>query len=729
MADIYRTFPPLSGGNAQWGFNNPAGTVLRQGFFGDPPAPSGIVSGAGTSAGSATASAVGEAVTSGGGSNPTTIMGAAAIWYADAAQPGLAPNADGSGTLSDGGPVRFLPGLAGPNAATTDNAREAIYRAGGGDPYIEGDAGSQLRANLSRAAGVFYAIIRVQFRGTGTQFDQPFTVATDTATFYNGTAWGNVKLNPFLSPVDARFEVGTGTEPASQDAPRNTWHTIEVYGTATLNGLAVNGATFVTASRSAVFPATAYIDLFNSVDGGSVSPGVPTWFRRGAVLNAIPDATQRAALLTWATDGDPGGGGTIASGAGTAAGTATASAAGASTRAASGTSAGAATVAATGRAIISAAGTSAGTATASAVGATAGTINSGAGSAAGSATVAAVGASTRAASGSAAGAATVAASGASTAASSGASAGIATAAATGRATAQATGSAAGVGAANGTGAAVVAATGSAAGVATVSGVSPGGSINSGAGSAAGAATAQATGVTIRTGAGSSAGVATVTAIGASIRAAAGASAGVATVSAIGRATFAAIGAAAGIAAANATGRPIVAATGAAGGTGAASGTGSATAAAVGAAAGLATAQAVGVAVIPDAFTPQFTVEGFWLQATVQGSFGAQTVPGQWPVTQVDGQFGQTTVQGVWPDFEIDGNWRVGWTARRSRYWSRSHRRARSHRWSAERRLPLPKALMAWSWRRIPAPSPGQTPSRCSSGLMISMRAFMASRCG
>lgn len=244
------------------------------------------------------------------GSNPTTIMGSAALWYVDAAQPGLAPNADGSGTLTDGGPVRFLPGLAGPNAVTTDTAREAIYRAGSGDPYIEGDAGSQLRATLARAAGDFYAIMRVQFRGTGTQFDQPFTIATDTNTFYNGTAWADVKLNPFLSPTDARFEVGTGTEPTSQDAPRDTWHTIEVYGTATENGLAVNGATFVTGSRSAAFPATAYIDLFNSVDGGAVSPGVPTWFRRGAVLNAIPDSTQRAALLTWATDGDTGGSGT-----------------------------------------------------------------------------------------------------------------------------------------------------------------------------------------------------------------------------------------------------------------------------------------------------------------------------------------------------------------------------------------------------------------------------------
>jgi hypothetical protein len=78
----------------------------------------------------------------------------------------------------------------------------------------------------------------------------------------------------------------------------------------------------------------------------------------------------------------------------------------------------------------------------------------------------------------------------------------------------------------------------------------------------------------------------------------------------------------------------------------------------GAAAGIATAQAVGVAVIPDAFTPQFTVQGFWLSATVQGSFGPAAVHGQWPATQVQGQFGQTTVQGVWPDFEIDGNWRV-----------------------------------------------------------------------
>jgi hypothetical protein len=415
MADIYRTFPPIAGGNAQWLYDNPAGTVLRQGFFGDPPAPP----------------------PSGGGSNPSTIMGAGEVlWYADAAASPLWQNTDGTGAVTDGSVVRRIDGLAGPNAATTDNAREAIYRAGGGDPYIEGDAGSQLRASLSRAAGDFYAIIRVQFRGTGTNFDQPFTVATDTNTFYNGTAWGNVKLNPFLSPVDARFETGTGSEPASQDAPRNTWHTIEVYGTATANGLAVNGASFVTGSRSAAFPATGYIDLFNSVDGGSISPGVPTWFRRGAILNAIPDATQRAALLTWATDGDPGGAGTT-DGVGSSAGTATASAVGASVRASAGTSAGIGAASAVGASNRAAAGTSAGTATASAAGDTAGSINSGAGSAAGSATVAAVGASTRAGAGAAAGVATAAASGSSTRASSGASAGIATAQATGRATAAA----------------------------------------------------------------------------------------------------------------------------------------------------------------------------------------------------------------------------------------------------------------------------------------------------
>lgn len=315
------------------------------------------------------------------------------------------------------------------------------------------------------------------------------------------------------------------------------------------------------------------------------------------VRGATTSGTDLTNAEDWAANPVEGSNG-VAPSAGTAAGTSTGSAVGASTRSASGASAGLATVSATGRAVIGAAGTSAGTATASAVGDIAGSISNGAGSAAGSATVAAVGAST--------------------ATSAGTSAGVAAAQATGRATAQATGSAAGVGAASGTGAAVAAATGSASGVAAATAESPGGSINSGAGSAAGSATVAAIGSSIRAASGTAAGAATASGAGASISAASGAASGSAVVICFATARAAAAGAAAGAAAV--------------------SGQGSSTAQAQGAAAGLSTTQAVGQAVIPDAFQPQFTVQGFWLTATVRGSFGPVTVKGQWPAYQIDGNW-------------------------------------------------------------------------------------------
>ena len=142
----------------------------------------------------------------------------------------------------------------------------------------------------------------------------------------------------------------------------------------------------------------------------------------------------------------PSAAGGVQSGAGSSAGSATASAVGASTAAAAGTSDGVATAAGVGASTAEAVGTAAGTATASAVGDVAGGVQSGAGTSAGTSTASGVGASTAASVGTAAGTSTAAAVGSSSGGVQegvGTAAGQATAAGVGASTAEAVGTAAG----------------------------------------------------------------------------------------------------------------------------------------------------------------------------------------------------------------------------------------------------------------------------------------------
>lgn len=244
-----------------------------------------------------------------GGSNPSTIMGANVLWYADVATSGLWQNGDGTGAVTDGSAVRRIDSIVGPNSIAGAIDREVVYRENGGNPYLEGDTGSQFRATLSRT-GSFYAIMRFQYRGTGTSQDTPFIIASDTSTYYSNANWTSITLNAFLDPPRARMEGGSGTEPSfmTNTVSRNTWHTVEIYCSDTLNAIAIDGGSFVTASRSGFLGDTSYFDLFNGTESGAVHPDSSIWFRRGAILNTIPDNTQRTALLTWATDGDTGSG-------------------------------------------------------------------------------------------------------------------------------------------------------------------------------------------------------------------------------------------------------------------------------------------------------------------------------------------------------------------------------------------------------------------------------------
>lgn len=177
------------------------------------------------------------------------------------------------------------------------------------------------------------------------------------------------------------------------------------------------------------------IDIFTKVLS-STGTETPTWSVSG-------DSDQNWGALAAFKDVA---GGSVESGAGSSAGSATASAVGASTAAAAGTSDGVATAAGVGASTAEAVGTAAGTATASAVGDVAGGVQSGAGSSAGTSTASGVGASTAASVGTAAGTSTAAAVGSSFGGVQegvGTAAGHATAAGVGASTAEAFGTAAG----------------------------------------------------------------------------------------------------------------------------------------------------------------------------------------------------------------------------------------------------------------------------------------------
>lgn len=147
---------------------------------------------------------------------------------------------------------------------------------------------------------------------------------------------------------------------------------------------------------------------------------------------------------------------------------------------------------------------------------TGGSVESGAGSSAGSATASAVGASTAAAAGTSDGAATVSAVGASTAATAGTSAGAATAAGVGASTAEAVGTSAGTSTVSGVspGGSTESGAGSAAGTSTAA--ATGASTAAAVGTSAGTATAEGVGAGVQTisAAGSAAGTSTATAVGA-----------------------------------------------------------------------------------------------------------------------------------------------------------------------------------------------------------------------
>jgi hypothetical protein len=286
MAEYFRKFPRYGGGRAIWTGNDPASVLLRNEFFGIPPAPPPS------------------------GSNPSTIMGAGnVLWYGDAAQPGLGQNIDGTGAVSDGDPVRFLPGLEGDNAVATAVGRNVIYRDNSGDPYLEAVAGSSnLRVNLSRS-GDFYTIIRGRWNGTGGDRERFFIIHENATQWYVGDYF-----TPNNEPFGVDIEIGTsvGSPVATtQTIARNTWSTLEVYVSGSTVYTAVDGGTFEADSLSSAFPSTTILDLFGALDGGSVNASFALDIARGAVLSAIPDSTQRAELLTWATDGDTGGGSAV----------------------------------------------------------------------------------------------------------------------------------------------------------------------------------------------------------------------------------------------------------------------------------------------------------------------------------------------------------------------------------------------------------------------------------
>lgn len=186
-----------------------------------------------------------------------------------------------------------------------------------------------------------------------------------------------------------------------------------------------------------------------------------------------------------------------------------------------------------------------------------GSIESGVGSSAGSATAAAVGASIAATAGAAAGAGTATAVGASTAAAAGTSAGVATAPGVGASTAAADGTSAGSATAAGVGASTAEATGTSTGTSTAAAVGDvAGGVQSGAGTSAGTSTASGVGASTAASVGTSAGTSTASAVGSSsggVQEGVGTAAGQATAAGVGASTAEAVGTSAGVATATAVG--------------------------------------------------------------------------------------------------------------------------------------------------------------------------------
>lgn len=230
--------------------------------------------------------------------NPSTIMGANALSHFDVAEGGLFQNPNGTTAVADGDRVGFLPDAVAGQFVSTNNDHRPTFRANAGDPYLEGNV-SNLRKDLSRS-GTIYGVFRARFPNLDPQVSH-MVILGSNATFWQSPNIAARKVD--FGGRSLELE-GTGV---SVQYTRNIFHTFEFYFDGVNAALAIDGGAFVTAGQSIID--SLYIDLFTGRTGSGLDgAGGRTDIQRGAFVSAIPDSTERAALLDWAENGDTGGG-------------------------------------------------------------------------------------------------------------------------------------------------------------------------------------------------------------------------------------------------------------------------------------------------------------------------------------------------------------------------------------------------------------------------------------
>lgn len=230
-------------------------------------------------------------------SNPASIMGAAAISYFDAKTSALFQNSGGTGSVADGDPVGYVQDLVSGAYIQATSGWRPTYVANAGDPYLSGNA-SSLRRTLTRT-GAIYCILRMRFV-TRTGAAPVMVTLTNNATDAYNNNWHIPYFNEFGSNI--RNEANGETAYDNPAVPVDAVHTFEFYRSGTTLAVALNGAAFSTTTWSGNLAQTDYIDLFSNIvsGGANLNGNGVRYMHRGAFCNAIPDSTQRAALLAWA---------------------------------------------------------------------------------------------------------------------------------------------------------------------------------------------------------------------------------------------------------------------------------------------------------------------------------------------------------------------------------------------------------------------------------------------
>lgn len=279
--------PPINGSSGFWFSTSIASGIIRDEFFGVaslPPAPA---------------------------NNPVSIMGAPAVdSYFDAVESLLFQDTAGTTPSTvDGDPVNFITGISGPNyIASASSGRNAVLRVpGGDDPYLEAvPTSSHLRASLARS-GDLYVICRGRWNGTANDQETFWTLTNNATQFYSGNFMAP-RYFPFgFNYIQTETSVGYAVTTSAVAITRGAWSTLEIWVDGSTIYTAVNGGTPETYAASGPLGDTTLMDIFGSLDGG-VTGAFAVDIRRLAVLNTLPDSTQRTDLVDWALNGDTGGG-------------------------------------------------------------------------------------------------------------------------------------------------------------------------------------------------------------------------------------------------------------------------------------------------------------------------------------------------------------------------------------------------------------------------------------